>query len=102
MADNAKHNYDESKIKTLSSLEHIRLRTGMYIGRIGNGSNPDDGCYILLKEVVDNAIDEYIMGHGKEVEIKLADGRTKWGAGVDTNVELAAIKAVLSAVNRAG
>ena len=46
----------------------------MYIGRIGNGNNPDDGCYVLLKEVVDNAIDEYIMGHGKEVEIKIADG----------------------------
>jgi DNA gyrase subunit B/topoisomerase-4 subunit B len=71
MAENAKHNYDESKIKTLSSLEHIRLRTGMYIGRIGSGAHPDDGCYILLKEVVDNAIDEYIMGHGKEVEIKI-------------------------------
>ena len=63
--------YDESKIKTLSSLEHIRLRTGMYIGRIGNGNHYDDGCYILLKEVVDNAIDEYIMGHGKEVEITI-------------------------------
>src|SRR5678809_1153467 len=71
MADNAKHNYDESKIKTLSSLEHIRLRTGMYIGRIGNGSHPDDGCYILLKEVLDNAVDEYIMGHGKEVQIAI-------------------------------
>jgi DNA gyrase subunit B/topoisomerase-4 subunit B len=71
MAENGKHNYDESKIKTLSSLEHIRLRTGMYIGRIGTGAHPDDGCYILLKEVVDNAIDEYIMGHGREVEIKI-------------------------------
>jgi DNA gyrase subunit B/topoisomerase-4 subunit B len=71
MAENPKHNYDESKIKTLSSLEHIRLRTGMYIGRIGNGNNPDDGCYVLLKEVVDNAIDEYIMGHGKEVAITI-------------------------------
>ncbi len=71
MAEKAKHIYDESKIKTLSSLEHIRLRTGMYIGRIGTGAHPDDGCYILLKEVVDNAIDEYIMGHGKEVEIKI-------------------------------
>ena len=75
MAEKTKHQYDESKIKTLSSLEHIRLRTGMYIGRIGNGSNPDDGCYVLLKEVVDNAIDEYIMGHGKEVAITIADGR---------------------------
>lgn len=66
--------YDESKIKTLSSLEHIRLRTGMYIGRIGDGSHYDDGGYILLKEVVDNAIDEFIMGHGKKVEITVEDG----------------------------
>lgn len=63
--------YDESKIKTLSSLEHIRLRTGMYIGRLGDGSNYDDGCYILLKEVIDNAIDEYIMGHGKKVQVRI-------------------------------
>ncbi len=71
MAESKKHVYDESKIKTLSSLEHIRLRTGMYIGRIGDGSHFDDGCYILLKEVIDNAIDEYIMGHGKEVRIDI-------------------------------
>jgi len=71
MAEKPKQIYDESKIKTLSSLEHIRLRTGMYIGRIGTGAHPDDGCYVLLKEVVDNAIDEYIMGFGKEVQISL-------------------------------
>ncbi|HON56429.1 MAG TPA: toprim domain-containing protein, partial [bacterium] len=63
--------YDESKIKTLSSLEHIRLRTGMYIGKIGNGSSHDDGIYILFKEVVDNAIDEFIMGYGKQIDITL-------------------------------
>ncbi len=85
MADKNKHNYDESKIKTLSSLEHIRLRTGMYIGRIGTGAHPDDGCYVLLKEAVDNAIDEYIMGHGKEVDIKITDGRVSvrdFGRGI--------------------
>src|SRR5208283_1933396 len=71
--DGKKHVYDESKIKTLSSLEHIRLRTGMYIGRIGDGSNYEDGCYILLKEVIDNAIDEFIMGAGKEVQINIQD-----------------------------
>ena len=71
MAENSKHVYDESKIKTLSSLEHIRLRTGMYIGRIGDGSHYDDGCYILLKEVIDNAIDEFIMGAGKEVQVNI-------------------------------
>jgi topoisomerase-4 subunit B len=63
--------YDESKIKTLSSLEHIRLRSGMYIGRLGDGSSPDDGIYVLLKEVIDNAIDEYIMGHGKRIDINI-------------------------------
>jgi topoisomerase IV subunit B len=65
--------YDESKIKTLSSLEHIRLRTGMYIGRLGDGSNHDDGIYILLKEVVDNAVDEFIMGFGKRVDINIEE-----------------------------
>jgi DNA gyrase subunit B/topoisomerase-4 subunit B len=75
MADKPTPVYDESKIKTLSSLEHIRLRTGMYIGRIGTGAHPDDGCYVMLKEVIDNAVDEYIMGHGKEVEIKIDGNR---------------------------
>lgn len=71
MAKKSSPVYDESKIKTLSSLEHIRLRTGMYIGRLGDGSNPDDGIYILLKEVIDNAVDEYIMGHGRKVDISI-------------------------------
>src|SRR5437762_8703198 len=75
MAEKPKHNYDESKVKTLSSLEHIRLRTGMYVGRLGDGSHYDDGCYILLQEVIDNAIDEYIMGYGKEVQVGI-DGTT--------------------------
>ena len=85
MAENPKHIYDESKIKTLSSLEHIRLRTGMYIGRIGSGAHYDDGCYILLKEVVDNAIDEYIMGHGREVQIAVEGTRVTvrdYGRGI--------------------
>jgi topoisomerase-4 subunit B len=65
--------YDESKIKTLSSLEHIRLRSGMYIGRLGDGSNLDDGIYILIKEVIDNSIDEFIMGFGKRIQIDIKD-----------------------------
>ncbi|MGI6655296.1 MAG: DNA topoisomerase IV subunit B [Desulfobulbus sp.] len=70
------HQYDESKIKTLSSLEHIRKRPGMYIGRLGDGSHPDDGIYILLKEIIDNAVDEFIMGYGKRIDISVAeDGR---------------------------
>jgi topoisomerase-4 subunit B len=66
--------YDEKTIQTLDALAHIRLRTGMYIGRIGDGSHPQDGIYIMLKEVIDNSIDEFIMGHGKHVEIALNDG----------------------------
>jgi DNA gyrase subunit B/topoisomerase-4 subunit B len=85
MPEAKKHTYDESKIKTLSSLEHIRLRTGMYIGRIGNGAHYDDGCYILLKEVIDNAIDEYIMGYGKEVQITIEGSKVSvrdFGRGI--------------------
>jgi topoisomerase-4 subunit B len=67
------HIYDESKIKTLSSLEHIRLRPGMYIGRLGDGTNQDDGIYILLKEIIDNGVDEYIMGAGKRIDVAIED-----------------------------
>ncbi len=77
--------YDESKIKTLSALEHIRKRTGMYIGRIGDGSHYDDGIYVLVKEVVDNAIDEFIMGCGTRVEITLSGMRVSvrdYGRGI--------------------
>ena len=77
--------YDESKVKTLSSLEHIRLRTGMYIGRLGSGSDPDDGIYILLKEIVDNSVDEFIMGHGKQVDVTIDEDLVKvrdYGRGI--------------------
>ena len=63
--------YDESTVLSLDALAHIRLRSGMYIGRLGNGSHPDDGIYIMLKEVIDNAIDEFIMGYGSKVLIEL-------------------------------
>ena len=63
--------YDESAVKTLDALEHIRLRSGMYIGRLGDGSHPDDGIYVMLKEVIDNSIDEFIMNNGKKIEVKV-------------------------------
>ncbi|MBS0663354.1 MAG: type IIA DNA topoisomerase subunit B [Verrucomicrobia bacterium] len=63
--------YTEASIKTLSSLEHIRLRPGMYIGRLGNGTHAEDGIYVLLKETVDNSIDEFAMGQGRKIEIEL-------------------------------
>ena len=65
--------YTEASIKTLSSLEHIRLRPGMYIGRLGNGSHAEDGIYVLLKETIDNCIDEFTMGHGKKIEVELSE-----------------------------
>lgn len=69
--------YDESSVQTLDALAHIRLRPGMYIGRLGDGSHPDDGIYVMLKEVVDNAIDEFIMKHGKKIEIRLDEATGK-------------------------
>jgi DNA gyrase/topoisomerase IV subunit B len=78
--------YDESKVRTLSSLEHIRTRPGMYIGRLGNGSHPDDGVYVLLKEVIDNSVDEYIMGFGKRIDLEIStEGRVRvrdYGRGI--------------------
>ncbi|MEM8586039.1 MAG: toprim domain-containing protein, partial [Bacteroidota bacterium] len=67
-------NYTEADIKSLDWKEHIRMRPGMYIGKLGDGSSPDDGIYILLKEVVDNSIDEYVMGFGRQIDIKIEDG----------------------------
>ncbi|MCU0303572.1 MAG: type IIA DNA topoisomerase subunit B [Thermoanaerobaculales bacterium] len=69
--------YDEKAIQTLDPLEHIRLRTGMYIGRIGDGSNPADGIYVMLKEVIDNSVDEFIMGQGRRIAI------TRDGKGIE-------------------
>ena len=98
MAEIKKQVYDESKIKTLSSLEHIRLRTGMYIGRVGDGSDYDDGCYILLKEIIDNAIDEYIMGHGREVEIKI-EGKTVTVRDYGRGIPLGKVVECVSQIN---
>ena len=77
--------YDESSIKTLSSLEHIRLRSGMYIGRLGDGSNLNDGIYVLLKEVIDNSVDEFLIGVGKKIETTIKDNRVivqDYGSGI--------------------
>lgn len=63
--------YTEDNIKSLDWKEHIRLRPGMYIGKLGDGSSPDDGIYILIKEVVDNSIDEFVMGYGKKIDIQI-------------------------------
>ena len=77
--------YDDSQIKHLDALEHIRLRSGMYIGRLGDGSNPNDGIYVLLKEVIDNSIDEFIVGFGNKIDIQIQDNRVKvrdYGRGI--------------------
>jgi topoisomerase-4 subunit B len=93
--------YDDGSIKTLDSLEHIRRRPGMYIGRMGDGSHQDDGIYVLLKEIVDNSIDEFIMGCGKRIEITVADGRVKvrdYGRGIP----LARLVDCVSIINTGG
>ena len=66
-----KSNYTEDNIRSLDWKEHIRMRPGMYIGKLGDGSSADDGIYILLKEVLDNSIDEFVMGAGKSIEISI-------------------------------
>jgi topoisomerase-4 subunit B len=77
--------YDESKIKHLEDVDHIRLRPGMYIGKLGNGEKKDDGIYVLLKEIVDNAIDEFTMGHGKTIKITVDESSASvrdYGSGI--------------------
>ena len=66
-------NYTDDSVRTLDWKEHIRLRPGMYIGKLGDGTSHDDGIYVLLKEIIDNSIDEYVMGHGKTIEISIQD-----------------------------
>jgi topoisomerase-4 subunit B len=81
----AENQYTEENIRSLDWKEHIRLRPGMYIGKLGDGSAADDGIYILVKEVVDNCIDEFVMGNGKRVDIKVKDGKVivrDYGRGI--------------------
>jgi topoisomerase-4 subunit B len=82
---NMTQTYDEGSIKTLDWQEHIRRRPGMYIGKLGDGSASDDGIYVLLKEVVDNSIDEFMMGNGKKIEIRVSNERVTvrdYGRGI--------------------
>lgn len=85
MENNGISSYNDEDIKTLDWMEHIRKRPGMYIGKLGDGSHADDGIYVLLKEVLDNSIDEYMMGFGKTIEVTIADGMVSvrdYGRGV--------------------
>ena len=77
--------YVEDNIRTLDWREHIRMRPGMYIGKLGDGQSADDGIYILIKEIIDNAMDEYFMGHGKEIAIKITNEKVSvrdYGRGI--------------------
>jgi len=81
----AQSNYTEDNIRSLEWKEHIRLRPGMYIGKLGDGSAPDDGIYVLVKEVLDNSIDEFMMGFGNKIEVKVADNQVSvrdYGRGI--------------------
>jgi len=90
--------YTEESIKSLDWREHIRLRPGMYIGKLGDGSSPDDGIYVLLKEVIDNCIDEYTMGHGKIIEINI-DGKTVSVRDYGRGIPLGKVVDVVSKIN---
>jgi topoisomerase-4 subunit B len=85
MAENTTAQYTEDSIRSLDWREHIRLRPGMYIGKLGDGSAQDDGIYVLVKEVIDNSIDEHMMGHGKTIEVTITDYRVEirdYGRGI--------------------
>lgn len=96
----ANHNnsYTEASIKTLSSTEHIRLRPGMYIGRLGNGSHGEDGIYVLLKETIDNCVDEFTMGCGKKIEVEL-DERTMRVRDYGRGIPLGKVLECVSVIN---
>ncbi|MFM7682996.1 MAG: DNA topoisomerase IV subunit B, partial [Bacteroidota bacterium] len=97
----AENQYTEDNIRSLDWKEHIRLRPGMYIGKLGDGSAADDGIYILVKEVMDNCIDEFVMGNGRKVEIKVKDGKVSirdFGRGIP----LGKVVEVVSRMNTGG
>lgn len=97
----AETKYTEDNIRSLDWKEHIRMRPGMYIGKLGDGSSPDDGIYILLKEVLDNCIDEFVMGAGKTIEIRIKDKEVKvrdFGRGIP----LGKVVDVVSKMNTGG
>ncbi len=97
----AENQYTEDNIRSLDWKEHIRLRPGMYIGKLGDGSSADDGIYILVKEVVDNCIDEFVMGNGRRIEIKIKDGKVTirdYGRGIP----LGKVVDVVSKMNTGG
>ncbi|NCI50386.1 type IIA DNA topoisomerase subunit B [Sediminibacterium roseum] len=90
--------YNEESIRSLDWKEHIRLRPGMYIGKLGDGSAPDDGIYVLIKEVIDNCIDEYTMGHGKQVELTI-EGKTVSVRDYGRGIPLGKVVDVVSKIN---
>ena len=90
--------YTEDSIKSLDWREHIRLRPGMYIGKLGDGSSPDDGIYVLLKEVLDNCIDEHMMGYGRQVDI-IVEGKTVTVRDFGRGIPLGKVVDVVSKIN---
>ncbi len=90
--------YTEDSIKSLDWKEHIRLRPGMYIGKLGDGSSPDDGIYVLVKEVMDNCIDEYTMGYGKTIELSI-EGKTVTVRDYGRGIPLGKVVDVVSKIN---
>ena len=97
----AKKQYDETTIQTLDALEHIRLRTGMYIGRLGTGTHPLDGIYVMLKEVIDNGVDEFIMGAGKRIDIE-REGATVTVRDYGRGIPLGKLVECVSQINTGG
>lgn len=98
MTENLPGNYTEDNIRSLEWSEHIRMRPGMYIGKLGDGASQDDGIYVMIKEIVDNSIDEFVMGNGRNIDISIEDKKVTirdYGRGIP----LGKVKDCVSKIN---
>ena len=94
--------YNEDNIRTLEWSEHIRMRPGMYIGKLGDGSSADDGIYILIKEILDNSIDEFVMGNGRTIDVSIKGNEVKvrdYGRGIPLGKVIDCVSKIIRVAN---
>ncbi len=95
-------NYTDDNIRTLEGVQHVRMRPGMYIGRLGNGNNPGDGIYVLLKEIIDNSVDEYAMGFGKQIQVDISEDNRVTVRDFGRGIPLDSVVKAVSILNTGG
>ncbi|MBR5075504.1 MAG: type IIA DNA topoisomerase subunit B [Bacteroidales bacterium] len=95
-------NYTDENIRTLEGVQHVRMRPGMYIGRLGNGNNPGDGIYVLLKEIIDNSVDEFAMGFGKQIQVEITEDNQVTVRDFGRGIPLDSVVKAVSILNTGG